>query len=263
MPAPSAVGTVLLVSTTGLGDTVMATPSFAAARESWPHARINALLHRRWADLLAACPHLDEIIVYPGKFRRVVSLVRRLRRLRPDVAVILHGNDPDIVPLTWLSGAGFIVGRSTSRLAFLMDKTVDLTDPGRPVVEKFLDLIQAAAGPVAPRGEEIFLSDQSRVWAEEYWREKGLGPGEKLVALNPGGSRQAKRWPDEHWRSLMDRLHRRTDTRLALFGSPGEKAYLEGLVWGLEGPEAFVVTRPRLSEAAALLARAEVLVAPD
>ena len=65
---------------------------------------------------------------------------------------------------------------------------------------------------------------------------QGLGPEEKLVVLNPGGSHQAKRWPDHYWRELILEFNQRPDVRPALFGSPGELPYMQKLARGLSGP---------------------------
>lgn len=259
-PRPDEVRSVLLISTTGLGDTVMSTAAFAAARKSWPRAKINALLHRRWADLLTVSPYLDRIIIYPGKFKGVRRVLREIQGLGADAAVILHGNDPDILPLAYLSGAGFVVGPAESRFAFLLDRAVDFSNPERHYVERRVDMIRAAAGSAAPEGEQLFLSDASREWALNFWRDRGLKAWERLIVLNPGGSHQAKRWPDGHWHELIDRLAKRAGTRIALFGSPAERTFLETLA---SGGDVLIVTRPSPLEAASLLERAEVMIGPD
>ena len=254
---------VLLISTTGLGDTVMSTPAMAAARTLWPEARIQALLHRRWASLLTASPRLDGIIVYPGKFKGVPGLLRRLRAIEPDLVFILHGNDPDIFPLAWLSRTSYLVGPAASRLAFLADRAVSCPDAARHYVERRLDMLRAAAGPVSTVGEEIFLPRERTEWAREYWRKTGLRDLDRLVALNPGGSHPAKRWPEEHWRTLTRMLLENANLRLALFGSPAERGVMEGILRGLDAGRVYLVDRSDILETAALLNRADVLVGPD
>jgi len=51
-----------------------------------------------------------------------LGLVRELKSFAPDITVILHGNDPDIVPLGFLGGSRFIVRIPTTgtRYAFLL-----------------------------------------------------------------------------------------------------------------------------------------------
>lgn len=262
-PLPSEIKKVLLISTTGLGDSIIATPSFAAARQRWPEAEIHVLLHKRWVSLFKACPHFDGIIVYPGKFKQVRSLIRRLRETRPDLALIIHGNDPDIPILAWLSGAAFIAGRAASRFSFLMDQTVEYEDPKRHYTERFLDVVRAAGGDIKAGGEILFLPEDKLSWAAGYWREKGLGDEDRLVILNPGGSSQAKKWPESHWKDLILKLNGRDGIRLALFGSPAEAPVMEKLAEEGRDKTVFVEARPDILEAAALLSRASLLIGPD
>jgi len=262
-PRPDRIRRILLVSTTGLGDTVLSLPALAAARRVWPQAEISFLVHRRWAGLFAAVPGLHQVISYPGKYRRVRSLLASLRRLAPDLALILHHNDPDLVPLLYLADPGFLVCRAGTRFNFLLDLAVPNPDPQRHIAERRIDLVRSVAGPVQAEPLCLMVPEDQKAWAEKFWRDQGLKSGERLAVLNPGGSRQAKRWPEEHWRELIRRLRSQTDWRPALFGSPGEKQELDQLAGALGFPDLPVVTRPDLLEAAALLERAAVLIGPD
>jgi len=262
-PRPDHIRRILLVSTTGLGDTILSWPALAAARRAWPQAEISFLVHRRWAGLLAAVPGLHQVIAYPGKYRRVSNLISTLRRLAPDLALILHHNDPDLVPLVYLADPGFLVCRAGTRFNFLLDLAVSNPDPRRHIAERRIDLVRAVAGPVQAEPLHLVIPEDHKVWAEKFWRDQGLKPGERLAVLNPGGSRQAKRWPEEHWLELIRRLRSQTDWRPALFGSPGEKQELDRLAGASGFKDLPVVTRPDLLEAAALLERAGVLIGPD
>ena len=88
---------ILLVNTTGIGDTIFATAALADLRESFPNAHIAAFVDRRRLELLSGNPHVNEMIPYEGKFKRVRSTRNLLRSF--DVAIIQHANDPDVVPL--------------------------------------------------------------------------------------------------------------------------------------------------------------------
>lgn len=262
-PGRGEVKSVLLISSTGLGDTIVATPSIAVARRVWPGAKIYALIHRRWATLFSACPDLDGIIVYPGKFKGVLRLIFRLRGLKPDLALILDGNDPDIVPLAYLSGAGFLAGSGRSRFAFLLDQPLVFSNPDSHSIQKRLEVIQAAAGPVEPQGRVLFIPREKRIWAENYWRDRGLRSEEKLLVFNPGGSKQAKQWPEEHWLEVGRQLNSLRNVRLALFGSLAEQDYMRELADGMGPPGALIEARPDILETAALLERADLVFGPD
>ena len=85
---------VLLIATRLIGDVLLNTPLLRAMRRAWPDARIDVLVFKSTAGILAGNPDCDEIIrVDPrddgaGKRR----LARRLFR-RYDLAVTTQGGD--------------------------------------------------------------------------------------------------------------------------------------------------------------------------
>ena len=101
----ASIDTILIIRLSAIGDVVMASPLIRALRARYPQARIVWLAQPEVRDLLSAHPELDEVIVWPrGEWRRlwrerryltwwreVRGFVRRLRALRPDLAIDLQG----------------------------------------------------------------------------------------------------------------------------------------------------------------------------
>ena len=90
---PDTTARILVVNTTGIGDTIFCTAPIADLRESFPRARIDLFVDRRRLELVENNPHLSDIVVYPGKFKRVRATIRELREKKYDVAIIQHAND--------------------------------------------------------------------------------------------------------------------------------------------------------------------------
>ena len=111
------VRSICLVNTTALGDTLFSTPAIRAVRRAYPEARIVSLVHRNQRDLLRFNPHLDDIIEYPGKYKGVARLVGRLKAEGFDLVIVLHANDPDVVPLVYFSGARLRAGWAESQMS--------------------------------------------------------------------------------------------------------------------------------------------------
>ncbi|MBF0530101.1 MAG: glycosyltransferase family 9 protein, partial [Deltaproteobacteria bacterium] len=259
---PGTIRNVLLVSTTGLGDTVISTAAFTLARQAWPEAKLFALLHQRWAGLVSADPRLNGVIEYPGKFKKMRQILRRLKTLDLDIVILLHANDPDIVPLCWLAHSRYLVGSDRTIFNFLLDLPVSNPDMDRHISERRMDLVRAVSGPLSPTGPIIFLSEEVRNWAQSFWIAQGVHPDTCLIALNPGGSRQPKRWPDEHWVELIRRLKPWTNIRIVLFGSPAEKVRLENLAHRSGDQTSLIICREKIIEAAALLPRVAAFIGP-
>ncbi len=118
---PDSVQRILLISSTALGDTVLSTAAMGAVRQRFPAARIAALIYRDYVPLFDQADFLDEVIPYYGGWQRFFSTIAALRRTQPDVALVLHGNEPQATPLAYFSGARFIFKLpNTSRFAFLL-----------------------------------------------------------------------------------------------------------------------------------------------
>src|SRR5476651_2674765 len=64
----------LIVSTTGLGDTLWGTPAIRALRESYPNAYISVLTTPLGKQVLQGNPHIDEIFV--AKEPPLLSLIK-------------------------------------------------------------------------------------------------------------------------------------------------------------------------------------------
>ena len=121
---PDKVKSILVVSSTAIGDTLLSTPAIRAIRERYPDTKIVAHFNIKNMELFENNPHIDGIIPYYGGYKRFFKTVREFRRNRFDVAFILHGNEPQATPMAYLSGADFIVKLpNTSKYGFLLSNT--------------------------------------------------------------------------------------------------------------------------------------------
>ena len=83
---------VLLVSTTGMGDCLWATPGIRALKKSFPNTAIDLLIRPQWKDLYLGNPHIREVIFYQPQWYIQLSLIPKFLRTRYDYVLIFHGN---------------------------------------------------------------------------------------------------------------------------------------------------------------------------
>jgi len=258
---------VLLVLTTGLGDAVLSTPVFPALRKALPGADIRLLCRAPWAPLFTADPDLNGVIRYPGKYRRFFSVVGELRRFEPDLTVVLHGNDPDILPLAFLAGSRVIVRIPTegTRFAFLLSNRQREEDratvPGLHYVENRLRILDTLGVASAGRAPRIHLEASVRDRFAERLRA-GLAGG-KYWVLHARAADAYKNWPADKTRALLEQA-RRAHPGLAvlLTGSAADRDALLPLAAGLDRVRV-VAGEFNIAETAACLAGAACVLAPD
>jgi ADP-heptose:LPS heptosyltransferase len=258
---------VLLVLTTGLGDAVLSTPVFPALRKALPTAEIRLLCRAAWVPLFTADPDLDGVIRYPGKYRRFFSLVAELRRFRPDLAIILHGNDPDILPLAFLAGSRFIVRIPTegTRYGFLLSNRHRAEDrailAGRHYIENRLRILDTIGIAPVERYPRIHLPPAVREGMAARLRAR-LG-GRTYWIMHARAADLYKNWPFEKTRAVLE--HSKSAhpaVAVLLTGSTADREALQRLAAGLADVHV-VAGEFDIAETAACLTGAICVVAPD
>ena len=92
---------------------------------------------------------------------------------------------------------------------------------------------------------------------------QAAGARAPFYVLVPGASEGMKRWPVEHFREIVRRLHERTGWQGILCGSADEHALAELVSQGQRAPLLNLTGRTTLPQLTALLAGASVLIAND
>src|SRR6266516_419209 len=271
---------ILLVRLRQIGDVVFTTPAIHALRRRFPDAHLAYIVEPVAAPVVLHNPHLNDVIVAPRArgLRGVIAdvgLGRRLEAARYDIAIDFHGG-PRASLLTWLSGAptriGYeIVGRSwmyTRRIA----RPRELRR--RHSVENQWDLL-AALGIAPPERstDPVEMPADAVVAAaiEDRLARGGVRPGDQIVVLHVSAGNPFRRWPIEHFVSLVGRLASgEPRRRIIVTSGPSEG---DAAARGIAGAQSTleVETAKRvvscgefsLSELRALLDRAALFVGGD
>jgi heptosyltransferase I len=273
--APRAIAVVKL---SALGDVVHATPVVESLADAFPTARLTWIVERRAAALLQDHPRLSDVVTIDTRaWRRVRTpsgalalgqtlreLRRRLRAARFDVAVDLQGLVKSGI-VTAATGArlriGFAAGYRRERLNGLFtNRHVTPPPSARHVVEQYLALL-APLGVTARRVVfRLPARDAAESRVEEFFAASGLKPHGRLVVLNPGAGKAAKRWPIERFAELAVRLAREANARVVVLWGPGEEMAARTIA----GAPGSVLAPPTdLDTLIAVMRRASIVVAAD
>lgn len=207
---PENVRRILLVSSTALGDTVLSTAAMIAVRRYFPAVHITALIHRDYAPLFQHADFLDGIIPYYGGWRRFFRTLLALRAAKPDLAMILHGNEPQATPLAYLAGARFIFKLpNTSRFAFLLSNQmprVTWADLGHGMIQR-LKVVHLAGVPLnIEERMQLPVPPATRQTAASWLAERGVLAMDTLIGFQAGASSRGRMWPVAHFVALARQL---------------------------------------------------------
>lgn len=217
----------------------MATPFLRAVRviPRYHKARVTALHKPGLDELLAGSGLVDELL---GAERSVLGEARRLRGGGYEEVILLPNSFRSALTV-FLARIPKRIGYGRDGRSLLLTRALAAPTAGgfsEPIsaVDYYLHLLRMInddSGPVrTPFDRRIRLTPTGGQveTANRMLEEAGIASeGERLVLLNPGGNRMDKRWPAERFAALADHIAERSEVRILLNGSPGERELLASI----------------------------------
>jgi len=264
---PSNIHTILVVSSTAIGDTLLSTPAIRAVRERYPQGKIIAHLNMKNMELFENNPHIDEIIPYRGGYRKFFSTVAALRKRKFDLVLVFHGNEPQATPMAYLSGARFIVKIPCSRqYAFLLSNKK--SDQGDLRGAHAIDVRLKAASLVNCGGTDrrlvLNVDKVDETFIDSYMRSHNIRRDDTVIGLQLGAASRYKIWPLQNFIELGRKLLSwDPGLRVILTGSKQEQDICRQAARRIEGGALSVAGEISLRQLRSLIKRMDVLVTND
>lgn len=252
----------LIVSTTGLGDTLWGTPAIKALRETYPTSYIAVLTSPIGKEILEHNRHLDEIFTIADPvFFSLFPLYKKLKKQQITDVILFHTSQRPILPLVATLGASQIIG--TQGLHKGLDHLLTRPIPSRPVheIQRRLELVAAASAKTQDPVMELAISAEDEHLAELFLLQYHLPAYLPKIALHPGAKDLFKQWPPELFVKLGNRLVQELGCQVFVTGSGPELALVETIAAGIKG--AIPVTTLSLRPFAAFLKHMALIVSND
>ena len=264
---PDKVRNILVVSSTAIGDTLLSTPAIRAVRQKYSHARIVAHFNVKNMSLFENNPDIDSIIPYYGGYRKFFGTIREFRRHNFDLALILHGNEPQATPMAYLSGARFVVKLpNTNEYGFLLsnkDTAICCNDSAHGSEQRLK--IAELAGCTASDNRMVLVDREAGDQViDSFLSEHGIGPGHVLVGFQAGASTVSRMWFVERFVELGRKLLVSCPGMwIIITGSPQEYDHCKKISEGIGERAVVSAGRIPLKYIPSLIRRVEVLVTGD
>jgi len=272
------IRTILVVSVSGIGNTILATPLMRALRVHYPAARMDLLVWSRAAGApVDGSDMVDRILPAPRRMTDWLRMLHTLRSTRYDLALTVFPSNKAAYHLfAFLSGARMRIAhayrggwrRGEWLLTHRVAAQAHLHD-----VDQNLALLERLGIPPEGEGRVPFfhVSPADHAWADAWIRDRGLA-GKRLVGMHPGAGATVslkhwqgdhKRWPRERFAEVAGLLVRDRDCTVLLTGGPEEEALKEQVRQGSGIPERVISIATTLPRTAALLARCVLMISND
>jgi heptosyltransferase-2 len=263
-----------------IGDVVMATPFLRAMHARFSrNSELIGVMKPYVSQVLRGTPWLSATLLYGDRAKyphslTSAALIRELRRLKLDVAVLLT-NSFRTAALAWLGGAKRRVGyRRDWRDWLLTDGLEAPREQGRwsivPAVDYYLELAYLLGCRSEPRNVGLPLNVEDEAAADAAWQQLGWPQTRRVISFHIaggwGGKATAKAWPLEHFVELGRRIAATTDQHVLVLCGPNERQAAAELVRQVNHPHVQSLGEIKdlpLALTKGCLGRSELLVTTD
>jgi len=192
---------VLVVSNSGLGDTILSTPAIISLRESFPDLNITFMVNKKIYPLFKDFEYVDDFVLYSSGFFAQLGVIKQLRKRHIDTVFLFHSNGPEDIFFSILSSAKNIL-KMTDNINHEF-KDIFLNAPNTKAqhdIEKKLDLVKL----FNPEKISKKMLLPQYLYAEKV-RSQEEG-GVLRIGLQMGAQDAYKMWPVENFVELAEML---------------------------------------------------------
>jgi len=258
-----------------IGDAVMATPTLRALRSHFgPTVEVIGVHKPYIGDVLAGIDWFEHTVAYDRRSKNPAhhtwAVIRALRSLRPDVAVLLP-NSLRAAVIARLAGiprrVGYVrYGRGPLLTHKLWHPRVGRDYLPRPAIDAYLQLAYALGCPPEQPALQLGTTVVDEAAADAVWRRLHLPSGEQVVVLNSGGAYgAAKHWPAEHFAELARRIVQQRRMSVLVLCGPAEREIAREIAHRAAHPQVVTLADQEVSIALSKVCvrRAAMLVTTD
>lgn len=267
---------ILLIRPDHLGDVLLTTPAIRALRQALPDAELHALVGPWSAHVLSGYSELDAVLTldFPGFSRRpaeslrlpyqvAFNTARHLRRVAYSSAVIFR-------PDHWWGAMVAHLANIPERIGYDLPDTVPFLTTAiehhhEHAVIQSLRLVQRWNSGLDPENATYGfpIDPLASSYVDGYLTEWGIAPDQAIFCIHPGSGTHVKQWEEERWATVADTLSEQLPARVILTGGDNELPMVRRITQHMSRPACIIAGETNISQLAALLARARVVIGPD
>lgn len=251
---------ILVYSTTALGDYMFNSPALRAIRQRYPQARITLVAHPKYQNLLTQRDFYDDVLFWTNKISDMLTLVKQAKRCKPQLAILLHSHLPYDITSAAMAGCRYIVRDNYAKPVGKMARwlTYGLDDYDEHVIARKMQLV-AALG-CATENVDMALPCRYEVQPKPE--------GTMRIGFQLGASTLIRCWPPEYYADLAQRLLAADERiEIVLIGSPQETPLAEALMKHVDaafaGKIVSFVGKTTLPQLLGVIASMDLLVTGD
>lgn len=214
---------ILIISTTGLGDTLWGTPAIRALRQSFPESYIALLTSKVGSEALKHAKGIDEIFTLSSQgVSAFLSYLRPLRKKRFDSILLFHTSQRFALPFCHLIEGKEIIGTGGMHkgLDFLLTHPIEQKEEHE--ITRRLAIVKAIGARARDLHLEVSVTREDSEAVKTFLQGHGIPDHIPLVGIHPGAKDKFKQWPEAHFAEVGRRLSQHMGCQIFVSGSREE-----------------------------------------
>lgn len=206
---------ILVVSNSGLGDTILSTPAIISIRKSFPEVKLTFMVHKNFFPLFEGYEFVDSFLEYKSGFFPQLKIIKSLRKKKIDTIFLFHSNGPEDIFFSICSGAKNILKMTDNH--YHPYRHIFLNSPNlkkKHDIEKKLDLLRVF--------HPSLVLKQMRLPQRYYPKKNSINKDQAstYIGIQLGAQDLYKIWPVERFICLALMINDEyKNIKFILFGS--------------------------------------------
>ena len=238
---------VLVITLTNLGDIVLTTPVIAALRREFPAARMDVLLGPAGREVFEKDRNIFKTIIYdkhlPLAGKRRLQI--KLKKLKYNLVVDLRN-----------TVMGLLIGPKY-RTATIQHFPAGIIHS----IDKHLHRLKSLGIENCDRRTYLYITPEDEAYVSGLLKASGVR--DVFVVINPGAKSHLKRWTQEGFAALADRIAVECKADIVFIGSKEDEAIVAGVINRMSQKSHNFVGKTGVRQLGGLLKRSKLLITND
>jgi len=266
---------ILVISLSGIGDSLIASPLLEELRENFPDAEIDVfVLWEQAKKLLENNPYVSNIYqfdMFKEGYMKSLLHCLKLRGKKYDISINVHPQSKiQYKIIAKIINAEKRLGHLYDNASFLDEFLINRSleqDYNISSIDNNINLLKLinAEPKLEEHNYKIFLSKEDNKKAEEFFRKNKLRG--KIIGMHVGSgttkNMKLKRWALNNYTELIKKLLQNKKMNILLFGGPDEKEENEKIMDEINDKRIMLVETENVRETAAIIKKCYLFLSVD
>lgn len=210
---------ILIIRLSSLGDILLTTPVIRAINKKYPNSQIDYVVKKQYSSSLRYNPLISSLYLYEKEEAK--SIKDQIRKVQYDMVIDLQNNLRSCALTFGLSTEVKRFKKPTFKKLLLVWTKINLLKEIKPIPLRYAEI---AALQLDDNGLDLFMPENIN---------HKLAAGKKYIGICPGAKHFTKRWPEEYFIELGNKLNSQNFT-VVIFGGKEDRELCEAISFRIE-----------------------------